>query len=55
MKRAIILGIAFMMMLVSLAGCRAGMERRDWMEERDPARGIIQGVAHDRDGGLERQ
>lgn len=54
MRRAVIVA-AFMMMLVSLAGCGAGMERRDWMEERDPARGITQGVAHDRDGGLERR
>jgi hypothetical protein len=54
MRRVFILA-AFMMILASLGGCQAGMERRDWMEERDPARGITQGVAHDRDGGLERR
>ncbi len=53
MRRVVTAGMAFVLMLVALVGCTVGYERRDWRGERDPARGITQGVAHDRDGGLE--
>ena len=54
MKRIIIVGMVFVMMLVSLGGCYIGFGDYDRDEGYDRDRGYDRGGGHDKDGGHDR-